>query len=65
MQVKHFHHNMEIYFLLEGERYYFINNRTYQIKKGDLVLINKNILHILEKEKTIIINLSLVKFNHL
>lgn len=45
MYVKHFHQAFEIYFLLKGERYYFINNRTYQIKKGDLVLINKNILH--------------------
>ncbi|MEJ6952263.1 AraC family transcriptional regulator [Natronospora cellulosivora (SeqCode)] len=45
MYNKHFHQSMELYFLLEGERYYFINNRTYHIKKGDLVLINKNILH--------------------
>ncbi len=45
MPVRHYHDQFEIYYLLNGERYYFIDNRTYQVKKGDLILIDKNILH--------------------
>src|SRR5690554_25267 len=45
MPAKHYHDQFEIYYLLSGERYYFIENRTYHVKKGDLVLINKNLLH--------------------
>lgn len=41
----HFHGNYEIYYLLEGERHYFINDKTYSIKKGDLVLVNSQYLH--------------------
>ena len=45
MTSSHFHNSCEIYYLLSGERYYFINNRTYHVTKGDLVLINANDLH--------------------
>ncbi|MFP4017245.1 MAG: helix-turn-helix domain-containing protein [Halanaerobiales bacterium] len=45
MPAKHYHEGYEIYYLLEGERYYFIEDRTYRVRKGNLVLINKNILH--------------------
>jgi len=45
MPKKHYHEGLEIYYLLNGERYYFIDNRTYRVKKGDIVLIDKNILH--------------------
>lgn len=45
MDQRHYHDQYEIYYLLNGERNYFINQRSYHIKKGDLVLINKNILH--------------------
>ena len=35
MQTKHFHDSFELYFLLEGERYYFIDRETYPCKKGN------------------------------
>jgi AraC-like DNA-binding protein len=41
----HLHDSYEVYYLLSGERYYFIKDRTFQVKKGDLVLISPNILH--------------------
>lgn len=41
----HFHEGYEIYYLLSGERYYFIGDRTFHIKKGELVLINAYELH--------------------
>ena len=45
MPVNHCHDRYEIYYLTEGERYYFIKDRTYHVKKGDLVLINVHDLH--------------------
>lgn len=45
MQVNHFHDHYEIYYLLSGKRYYFIQDRSYFIQEGDLVFIDKNQLH--------------------
>ncbi|MDR1641228.1 MAG: AraC family transcriptional regulator [Clostridiales bacterium] len=45
MPSMHFHPEYEIYFLLEGTRYYFIENKTYQVGKGSLVLINSSMIH--------------------
>lgn len=41
----HHHQIYEIYYLLSGERYYFIKDRTYHIQQGDIVFIPENILH--------------------
>lgn len=45
MPVKHLHNEYEIYYLIEGERYYFIDQQTYHVKKGSLVLIRPNQIH--------------------
>ncbi|GAA3403556.1 AraC family transcriptional regulator [Paenibacillus hodogayensis] len=45
MPSNHFHEPYEIYYLLAGERNYFIKDHTYRIGKGDLVFIAKNELH--------------------
>lgn len=45
MSANHFHDRFEIFYLLSGERYYFIKERTFFVKKGDLVLINNYDLH--------------------
>lgn len=45
MPVNHYHAAYEIYYLVSGERQYFIKDRTYHIITGDLVLINPNELH--------------------
>jgi AraC-like DNA-binding protein len=34
-----------LYYLLAGERYYFIKDRTYFVRKGGLIFINTNELH--------------------
>jgi AraC-like DNA-binding protein/cupin superfamily acireductone dioxygenase involved in methionine salvage len=41
----HEHDSYEIYYLLSGTRYYFINDKTYRVDKGDLVLINRGLPH--------------------
>jgi AraC-like DNA-binding protein len=45
MPLYHYHDTYEIYYLLSGSRNYFINDRTYLVEKGDLVLINRGVLH--------------------
>nr|WP_025703164.1 AraC family transcriptional regulator [Paenibacillus graminis] len=45
MDTDHFHDSYEIYYLLSGERHYYIHNRIYALQAGDLVFINKNQLH--------------------
>jgi AraC-like DNA-binding protein len=41
----HFHDQHELYYLLSGERFYFVKDRTYSVHKGNLVFINSNELH--------------------
>lgn len=45
MNSRHMHQEYEIYYLLDGERYYFIESETYLIEKGTLVFINRNEIH--------------------
>ena len=45
MPIKHLHDEYEIYYLIEGNRYYFINQQTYEVKKGSLVFVDRNQIH--------------------
>lgn len=45
MKNAHFHPVYEIYYLVSGTRKFFIENEIYNISKGTLVLINKNVMH--------------------
>lgn len=45
MPMYHFHNAYEVYYLWSGERYYFIKDKSYHIKKGDLILINEYTTH--------------------
>lgn len=45
MHTRHFHRHYEIYYLSEGERFYFIDKQTYLVKKGSLVFIDRNQIH--------------------
>ena len=42
---RHFHETYELYYLLEGQRYYFIDRQTYLVKAGDVVMIRPNQIH--------------------
>lgn len=41
----HYHDCYELYYLLSGERYYFVEDKTYHIKSGSFVLINSYDIH--------------------
>lgn len=45
MASRHFHESYEMYFLLAGERYYFIDRETYLVKAGMGVMIRRNQIH--------------------
>ncbi|ABR46771.1 helix-turn-helix- domain containing protein, AraC type [Alkaliphilus metalliredigens QYMF] len=45
MLSNHFHDQYEIYYLLSGERHYFIKDRIFHVKSGTLVLINRQDVH--------------------
>jgi len=42
---KHFHEHLEIYYLVSGERNYYIRGRDYHVRAGDLVVIAGNVMH--------------------
>lgn len=41
MDSDHYHDTYEIYYLLAGERSYYINNLIYTLRKGDLILLTR------------------------
>jgi len=41
----HVHDQYEVYYLLKGQRSYFIKDRVYSVHQGDLVFIPKSVLH--------------------
>ena len=45
MRIKHFHSQYEIFYIVEGERVFFFNNRGYIARAGDLILVNSNLIH--------------------
>lgn len=45
MKAKHFHNKYEIFYIVEGERQFFFNNRQYLAHSGDLILIDSNLIH--------------------
>ena len=45
MPAVHFHNEYEIYYLYNGNRRYVIDNKYYDLVKGDLVFINKQVAH--------------------
>lgn len=45
MVSRHFHQSLELYFLLEGERFYFVEQDTYHIKEQMAILVDQNQIH--------------------
>ena len=42
---RHYHNLMEIYYMKDGECHYFIDNKVYEVRKGDVVLIPEGVIH--------------------
>lgn len=41
----HYHHAYELYYIIDGEREYFIGDKFFKVSKGDLVWVPKDVLH--------------------
>lgn len=41
----HYHNRFEIYFITKGTATYFIDNKTYELEKGDIILIPEGVIH--------------------
>ncbi|WP_099470000.1 helix-turn-helix transcriptional regulator [Konateibacter massiliensis] len=45
MKHSHFHPYYEIYYLYSGKRRIFVDDTIYDLRRGDMILIQKNVLH--------------------
>ena len=43
--VLHSHHEYEIYMFLDGDSYYVVDGRKYELSKGDIIIIRKHQMH--------------------
>lgn len=59
----HFHDFYEIYYLVSGERFYFIKDTTYHIKSGTLVIINPYDVHYTDNYADYTYDRILINFN--
>ena len=41
MQNEHYHSFYEFYYLVSGDRKFFLNGKNYRVKSGDIMLIPK------------------------
>lgn len=41
----HYHNHFEVYFITEGSCTYFINNKSYRMREGDVILIPEGVMH--------------------
>ncbi|ENH98007.1 AraC family transcriptional regulator [Gracilibacillus halophilus YIM-C55.5] len=45
MKVPHLHHDYEIYYLVQGERFYRIQGQEFKVHENQMVFIDRNTLH--------------------
>jgi len=46
----HYHNEIELYLLLKGRIKYFVDNKTFKLHEGDLIIIPKGVLHSTDSE---------------
>jgi len=62
---KHWHTSIEIFAVQEGALSFYLNDREYPLKKGELMLINSNEIHSIHapaKNKTVVLQIPLKQF---
>ena len=50
MLCQHYHRSYEFLFVLDGKRYIFFNDKTYELKRGDLVVLDPYTIHYTESK---------------
>ncbi|MFN2747874.1 MULTISPECIES: AraC family transcriptional regulator [Bacillus] len=64
MNAPHVHESYELYYLLNGERTYFINQSVYTAEKGSMIIINPHDLHRTSSTEVEEFERILVNFSH-
>lgn len=59
----HFHNTVELYFLCNGRMKYFVDNNTFQLNKGNLIIIPSNTLHRNDSENCLYNERMIVNFS--
>lgn len=59
----HYHKENELYFLLKGKTKYFVDNETFILNEGDLIIIPKYSLHSTDSETCLYNERLLISFN--
>ncbi len=59
----HYHNEIELYYLLKGRIKYFVDNKTYFLNEGDLIIIPKFILHSTDSKDCLYNERLLLNFN--
>ena len=47
----HIHRNIELYFYMEGDAEYMVNNTLYSLRQGDVIVVHPNEPHMLVLKK--------------
>ncbi|MCY8027840.1 AraC family transcriptional regulator [Bacillus sonorensis] len=64
MNAPHGHEGYELYYLLNGERTYFINQHVYTAEKGSMIIINPHDLHRTSSSEVQEFERILINFSH-
>lgn len=62
---KHWHTSVEIFSVLEGELSFFLNEKEYLLKSGEMIIINSNVVHSIyapHENKTVVLQMPLKQF---
>ncbi len=59
----HYHETIELYYLVNGKVKYFIDEKSYDLNKGDLIIIPKGVLHSTVSEESDFTERLLLSFN--
>lgn len=59
----HYHNEIELYYLLRGRIKYFVNDKTFVLNEGDLMIIPKHVLHSTNSEDCLYNERLLLNFN--
>ena len=60
----HYHNEIELYYLLKGRIKYFVNDKTFTLNEGNLIIIPEHILHSTDSEDCLYNERLLLNFNH-
>lgn len=62
---KHWHTSVEIFAVLEGELFFYLNEREHLLKAGERIIINSNVVHSIyapKENKTVVLQIPLKQF---